>query len=109
MANPNLLNATSIYGKNVDAAGNNSNQTLITCPTDKLIKITNLQVFHDDQNCGGRIYLNGRLIAGGYDVPGDEKFFTIGGHYLTEGQTLIFWGNNSDTHCFVSYEEIDDA
>ena len=40
MAAPNLINATSIYGKNATATGNGSEQTVLTCATDKLIKIT---------------------------------------------------------------------
>ena len=38
MANPNLLNATSMYAKTI-AHSSGASATLLTCPSDKLIKI----------------------------------------------------------------------
>ena len=111
MAAPNLLNATSIYGKNVTGTGTGSNQTLLTCPTDKLIKITGISV-HCDGTGGGSIWIAGKKVSGGANMP-DNGNYTLGSFYLTEAQTVVFNGTATDTDvqidCVISYEEIDDA
>ena len=89
MANPNLLNATSIYGKNVTVTADGSLNTILTCPTDKIIKIISIIVHNDNPPQGGQ--------------------YTLGSFYLTEGQTVKFQGDGSGIDCVISYEEIDDA
>ena len=113
MANPNLLNATSIYGKNVTVTADGSLNTILTCPTDKLIKIISIIVHNDDQNNGeGAIFINDKQVSGGGNVndnPPQGGQYTLGSFYLTEGQTVKFQGDGSGIDCVISYEEIDDA
>ena len=113
MANPNLLNATSIYGKNVTVTADGSLNTILTCPTDKLIKIISIIVHNDDQNNGeGAIFINDKQVSGGgslNDNPPQGGQYTLGSFYLTEGQTVQFLGTDANVDCVVSYEEIDDA
>ena len=109
MAAPNLLNATSIYGKNATVSGNGSNQTVITCASDKLIKVTSINVHSSATNTETKVYAAGVLIAGGYSTsPAQHASYNLSGFYLTESQTVTFDGE-SGTTCLVSYEEIDDA
>ena len=58
MAAPNLLNATSIYGKNVTASGDGSLNIILTCATDKLIKITGINVHSDGTNLSSKIFIS---------------------------------------------------
>ena len=113
MANPNLLNATSIYGKNVTVSADGSLNTILTCPTDKLIKIISIVVHNDSQNNGeGSIYINDKQVSGGGSVndnPPQGGQYTLGSFYLTEAQTVKFQGDSSEISCVISYEEIDDA
>ena len=113
MANPNLLNATSIYGKNVTVSADGSLNTILTCPTDKLIKIISIVVHNDSQsNAEGSIYINDKQVSGGGNVndnPPQGGQYTLGSFYLTEGQTVKFQGDGSELSCVISYEEIDDA
>jgi hypothetical protein len=49
MANPNLVNVTSIYGKSINGALDTTVTTdLLTCASDKLIKINNIIVANID-------------------------------------------------------------
>ena len=109
MAAPNLLNATSIYGKNAAVSGNGSNQTVITCASDKLIKVTSINVHSSSTNTETNVYAAGVQIAGGGGTSPDANCsYNLAGFYLTEGQTVTFDGE-ANTTCLVSYEEIDDA
>tara|TARA_R100001443_G_scaffold86719_1_gene93380 strand:- start:23 stop:352 length:330 start_codon:yes stop_codon:yes gene_type:complete len=109
MAAPNLLNATSIYGKNAAVSGNGSNQTVITCATDKLIKVTSINVHSSASNTETNVFAAGIQIAGGGSTSPDTwHSYNLTGFYLTESQTVTFDGE-SGTTCLVSYEEIDDA
>ena len=111
MANPNLLNATSIYGKNVTVTADGSLNTILTCPTDKLIKIVSITVHNDsDSNGWGVVMLNDKQIGGGgSNNPPPSGLYTLGSFYLTESQTIKFQGSSTGIDCVISYEEIDDA
>ena len=111
MANPNLLNATSIYGKNVTVSGDGSENTILTCPTDKLIKIISITVHNvNAPNASGIVKINDKTVAGGgSNNPPTGGQYTIGSFYLTESQTVKFNGSDSNVSCVISYEEIDDA
>ena len=109
MANPNLLNATSIYGKNASVAGNNGTQTVLTCPTDKLIKIISITVHADSVNVQTGVTVAGRKLAGGAtENPKNGATYSLGSFYLMEAETVTFFGDATSA-CLVSYEEIDDA
>ena len=109
MAAPNLINATSIYGKNATATGNGSEQTVLTCATDKLIKITSINVHKDGAGNGSTcmVKIAGAEVAG-TTAPGGNENYTLGSFYLTESQTVTF-NAGSSYQIIVSYEEIDDA
>ena len=111
MANPNLLNSTSIYGKNITASADGSENTILTCPTDKLIKIISITVHNASAPNGyGIVKINDKTVAGGgADNPPSGGQYTIGSFYLTESQTVKFNGSDSNVSCVISYEEIDDA
>ena len=110
MAAPNLLNATSIYGKNVTASGDGSLNIILTCATDKLIKITGINVHADGSNLSSKIFIAGKQVSGGGStMPPNDGNYTLGSFYLTEGQTVQFLGTDANVDCVVSYEEIDDA
>ena len=109
MANPNLINATSIYGKNATATGNGSEQTVLTCATDKLIKITSINVHRDGQGNGSTctVKIAGKEVSG-TQAPVANANYTLGSFYLTEAQTVTI-NAGSSYDIIVSYEEIDDA
>ena len=110
MANPNLLSATSIYGKNVTASGTGSEIVVLTCPTDKLIKVTSINIHRTGGGGGGNcvVKIDSTQITG-VTQPVQNSNFTYGSFYLTEGQQ-IRWNASNDTYSMlVSYEEIDDA
>ena len=109
MANPNLLTATSIYGKNASATGTGSEIVVLTCPTDKLIKITSINVHRDGAGGGTTctVKIAGAEVAG-TTAPSDNANYTLGSFYLTESQQVRFNAGTS-YEILVSYEEIDDA
>ena len=110
MANPNLLNATSIYGKNVHASGTSGTQTLLTCPTDKLIKIITINIHSSGSNNYHSLFIAGKQVSGGgSNQPPPDGNCTLGSFYLTEGESVTVSSNGSGTDFFISYEEIDDA
>ena len=125
MAEPNLVNVTSIYGKSKlellkDDAIDNANASILTTPAEKLIKINSIIVanidgtnsvdidvainHHDD----GRHYL-AKTVA----LPADSTLVVIGKDspiYLEEGDELEARASAaSDAELVVSYEILDDA
>mgnify|MGYP003144194991 FL=1 len=125
MAEPNLVNVTSIYGKSKlellkDDAIDNSNASILTTPAEKLIKINSIIVanidgtdsvdidvainHHDD----GRHYL-AKTVA----LPADSTLVVIGKDspvYLQEGDELEARASaDNDADICVSYEILDDA
>ena len=125
MANPNLVNVTSIYGK-VDGhalttdAIDNSNSAVITCAADKLIKINSIIVANVDGSSSvdidvavsldsdARFYL-AKTVA----VPADSTLVVVGKDspiYLEENDQLEARASAaSDAELVVSYEILDDA
>tara|TARA_R100000152_G_C6582353_1_gene45762 strand:- start:32 stop:364 length:333 start_codon:yes stop_codon:yes gene_type:complete len=110
MANPNLLNATSIYGKHVAQHGSSSTQTILTCPSNKLIKILTINIHSDGSNNYHKLWIAGKQISGGASnqPPGDGNI-TLGSFYLMEGESVTWIATGNEVDCFISYEEIDDA
>ena len=110
MANPNLLNATSIYGKTAYQSGSSSTQTILTCPSDKLIKILTMNIHSDGSNNYHRIYIAGKQISGGgSNQPPSDGNATLGSFYLTEGNSVTWDASGNGVDLYISYEEIDDA
>ena len=110
MANPNLLSATSIYGKNASAAGTGSEVVVLTCPTDKLIKIISMNVHRTGAGGGTSCIVK---VAGvqvtGTTQPASNANYTLGSYYLNESETVTFDASGSHYNIIISYEEIDDA
>ena len=125
MANPNLVNVTSIYGK-VDGhalttdAISASGSSVITCGADQLYKINSIIVANVDGTnsvnidvavslaADARFYL-AKTVA----VPADSTLVVIGKDspiYLEEGDELEARADvASDAELVVSYEILNDA
>ena len=125
MAEPNLVNVTSIVGRTKvellkDDAITDSNCSILTTPSQKLIKVNSIIIanidgtdsvnidvainHHDD----GRHYL-AKTVA----VPADSTLVVIGKDspiYLEEGDELEARASaDNDADICVSYEQLDDA
>ena len=125
MAAPNLVNVTSITGK-IDGhalttdAIDNSNSAVITCASNKLVKINSIIVANIDGtnsvdidvavslDSDARFYL-AKTVA----LPADSTLVVIGKDspiYLEEGDQLEARADvASDADLVVSYEILDDA
>jgi len=122
MAAPNLINASSIYGKTIGALlGTTVTTNILTCPSNKVLKINTIIVsnidgtnaadvtvrFHDDSTG------NDRHLAKTISVPADSTLVVISKDtsiYLEEGDEIRAGASaSSDLEMVISYEEIDDA
>ena len=121
MANPNIVNVTSILGKNAFLALTTSFQTIVTNAnnSDKILKINSLIVNNIDgtnaasvssviANATGLALLG--YLANTISVPADSSLVLISKDtsiYLLENQVLRLQASaNSDLHATISYEEI---
>lgn len=120
MANPNILNATSIYGKTLGAALTTASLTdILTCPANKLLKINTILVSNVDglNNADATVHLydgtNRFTIAGGITVPAKSTLVLIGKDspvYLPESWIIEAGASaESDLQIVISYDELDDA
>ena len=130
MANPNLLAATSMYGKSKQAAGGTGNPAILTCASDKFIKVTALFL----KNPSGTVYWATLSMtkSGGSAIEifssdithledfsgGDEQdtqqihvynIFKDGVLYMEEGDVLNLDVENAGVVYTLCYEEYDDA
>lgn len=127
MANPNVLTATSIYGKCVVqtistlASAQIVNVIENLSGSGKLIKVTNINLTGGIQSSGG---LNGSFVlkANGFSIyqngssgatPAVFNYISVANRntsfYLTENQSLTMESSSTgsvNVTCFVSYEEI---
>jgi len=122
MAAPNVVNVTSIYGKTTGLALTSSVQDILTCPSDKLLKINSIIVSNVDgiNNDGVTVswYDSGTTtsfrLAYTVTVPADSTLIVLGKDspiYLEEGDKIRANGvaASGDLEIIVSYEELDDA
>ena len=125
MAEPNLVNVTSIFGRTKmellkDDAISNSNADILDCNTNKLIKINSIIIASIDSSnpCTIDVAINhhdhGRhFIAQTVDLPAKSTLIVIGKDsplYLEEGDQLEARASaDNDAEITVSYEELDDA
>jgi hypothetical protein len=121
MANPNLVAVTSIYGKSIQGALDTTVTTdLLTCASDKLIKINTIIIANIDGTNAATVTM-GIIKSGGsvvlfastISVPADATLVLIdknSSFYLQEGD-LIEGGASADSDLTytISYEELDDA
>ena len=121
MANPNLVSVTSIYGKSIQGALTTTVTTdLLTCATDKLIKVNSIIIANIDGTNAATVTM-GIIKSGGsvvlfastISVPADATLVLVdknSGIYLQEGDILEGGaGVVSDLTYTISYEELDDA
>ena len=125
MANPNIVNVTSIYGK-VDGhalttdAISDPNSAVITCGADQLYKINSIIVANIDGTSAVEIDVALNLasdarfyLAKTVTVPADSTLVVLGKDspiYLEEGDELeARAGAAGDAELIVSYEILNDA
>ena len=121
MAAPNVVNVTSIYGKTVGATLTTSTADILTCPSDKLLKINSIIVANIDGTNNANlsaVWYNADNttayhIAKTIQVPADATLVVLGKDspiYLEEGDKIQALASAaSDLELIVSYEELDDA
>jgi len=125
MTEPNLVNVTSIYGKTKvetlrDDAISHSHSSILTCDSDKTIKINSVIVASIDNSNSVDITVainhhdHGRhYIAYLVTLPSKSTLVVIGKDspiYLQEGDELEARATaDSDADIIVSYEELNDA
>ena len=127
MAAPNILSATSIYGKTTGVELNTTTTTgILTCATDKLLKINSIFVANIDGTNSATVTLNffdtdsdgsgterTNPIASTVDVPADSTLVVLGKDspiYLEEGDKITGGASaNADLQCIIAYDELDDA
>ena len=122
MAAPNLVNVTSILGKTIGAAlGTSVTTDILTCASDKLIKINSIIVANVDGTNSADVTVSfydatdttRYRLASTVAVPADSTLVVIGKDspiYLEEGDRISAGASaSSDLEIVISYEELDDA
>ena len=122
MAAPNVVNVTSIYGKTTGGALATSNADILTCPTDKLLKVNSIIVSNVDGASAADVDVSfvdsssGNLVlhlAKTVTVPAKSTLVVLGKDapiYLEEGDELEARADAaSDAELIVSYEILNDA
>jgi hypothetical protein len=122
MANPNLINITSIYGDTAyDANISTSDDAIISVSANKLVKINSLLISNIDGTNAASITATVKdssdnvlgYIAKTITVPPDSTLVLISKDttiYLKETQKLTLDASvASDLSAVCSYEELDDA
>jgi hypothetical protein len=121
MANPNIVNVTSILGKTVQAALTTTLTTeIVACASDKVLKINTILVANIDGSnaADASVFITKSggspiAIASTIAVPADATLSVIdktNSFYLEEGDNIEAGASaNGDLTITISYEEIDDA
>jgi hypothetical protein len=121
MANPNIVNVTSILGKTIQAALTTTLTTeLLVCPSDKVLKINTVLVANIDgtNSADASVFITKSggspiAIASTIAVPADATLSVIdktNSFYLQEADNIEAGASaNDDLTITISYEEIDDA
>jgi hypothetical protein len=122
MAAPNIVNVTSIYGKTVGAAlGVTTTTDILTCPSDKVLKINSIIVSNVDGTnaADATVYFYDSSAAARYalaytiSVPADASLVVLSKDtsiYLEESDQIEAGASAaSDLQIVISYEELDDA
>jgi len=119
MANPNIVNVTSILGQTDLFALTTTSANLVTCATDKVVKINSVLISNIDGSVAADVTIKmddgsaSRAIGSTISVPADATLALIDKNtsfYLNEADVLQGTASaNSDLECLVSYEIINDA
>jgi len=105
MANPNIVNVTSILGKTDTFALTTTLTALVTCATDKVYKINTILVSNIDGTNAQDVTLKVNNGSNDRAIASKNSTFYLEQGYVLKGQA----GSNSDLECIVSYEILDDA
>ena len=119
MAAPNILSATSIYGKSAGFdLGTTTTTTLLTCASNKLYKIKSIIASNNEGTNAVDVTVNFNdgtrwTIASTVSVPADSTLVILDQNspiYLEEGFT-IEGGASAANDCdlIIAYEILDDA
>ena len=130
MANPNIVNVTSIYGESLgEALSTTLDTAIITVASNKLLKINYIQVANDHATAAIAVTVaitkadftsagvgssedNAAIIslASTVNCPADDVLVIIDKPiYLMEGDNLEAGASAATGDIFISYEVIDDA
>ena len=121
MAAPNVVNVTSIYGKTMGGTLATSNADMLTCPTDKLLKVNSIIVSNVDGTANADTTVafynadntNAYHLAKQVTVPSKSTLVVLGKDapiYLEEGDKIQAKASAAgDLEIVVSFEELDDA
>ena len=120
MAAPNVVNVSSIYGKTTGLALTSSSQDVLTCATDKLLKVNSIIVANVDGSNNDEVTVKwynadnttAFSLASTVTVPADTTLVVLGKDapiYLEEGDKIEGEASaNSDLQMIVSFEAITD-
>ena len=126
MANPNLLNATSIYSETASVVGTGSSITVFTVPSNKVYRITTLHVNSSKRKGQNEAKWDLRLNKAGihttkaslgsdYDAGNASEILANGcnvsfptGWVCEETDVLVIRAEEK-TQTFIGYDVIDDA
>ena len=122
MAAPNIINATSIFGKSNGVQLDTTTTTdIITCASDKLVKVNSIIVANIDGTNSADVtvyfYDNSAshrtALADGVTVPAKSTLVVLGKDspvFLEESDQIEAGASaNGDLHLTISYEILDDA
>jgi hypothetical protein len=116
MANPNIVNVSSILGKTDTFALTTSSANLVTATANTVFKINSILVTNIDGTNAADVTVayndltNTRSIASTISVPADATLSVIdktNSFYLEENEVISGLASaNSDLVCLISYEVI---
>tara|TARA_A100001201_G_C4059555_1_gene192262 strand:- start:746 stop:1114 length:369 start_codon:yes stop_codon:yes gene_type:complete len=122
MAAPNIVNVSSIYGKTNGVALTTTTTTdIISCASDKLIKVNSIIVANIDGTnaADATVYFydhnlsHRTALADGVSVPAKSTLIVLGKDapiYLEENDQIEAGASAAgDLHLTISYEILDDA
>jgi len=119
MANPNIVNVTSILGKTDLFALTTASANLVTAAANTVVKVNSVLISNIDGTNAADVTIKmddgsaSRAIGSTISVPADATLALIDKNtsfYLNEADVLQGLASaNSDLECLVSYEIIDDA
>jgi len=116
MANPNIVNVTSIYGKTDTFALTTTSANLVTATANTVFKINSILVTNIDGTSAADVTINyydgtnTRAIGSTISVPADAALNLVdknSSFYLEENEIISGLASaNSDLVCLISYEII---
>jgi hypothetical protein len=121
MAAPNILSATTIYGRSIGSSLDTTLTTdIITCASNKLLKVKTIIIGNTSAtDTGGTVYFYDSstgvrtALAYSVNVPANASLVVLGQEspiYLEEGDQIESGASaSSRLQITISYEELDDA